>query len=259
MSIVESDNENERRVVGEFLDELRDTASALHVLLGNLRSRSVSAGEGLAAIRRSAHNLRTQAQALALPPVKLITHRLYEYLSELDALGPAEIDDVEVFLTKIEAVADGESVAEADIPKMVRALPAKRAADVDFGKIEKKDMEILLVLPEKALSRIVERELANCGYRTSVVHDAFEAIEMVVRARPEMVVASMELGVLSGVDLGCALSAMPATHGVPFAVLTSYEYGHAKLKGLPPRAAVIRKGSSFADDLAECLARFRIT
>jgi len=259
MATMESDNENERRVIGEFLDELRDTASGLHVLLGNLRSKSVSAADGLADIRRNSHNLRTQAQALAVPLIKLITHRLYEYLSDLKELGPAEIDEIEIFLTKIEAVADGEPVAEADVPRVVRSLPAKRAADIDFGKIEKKDVEILLVLPEKALSRIVERELANCGYRTSLVHDAFEAIETVVRTRPEMVIASMELGVLSGVDLGCALGAMPATSGVPFSVLTSYEYGHPKLKGLPPRAAVIRKGGSFGDDLAETLARFGIT
>jgi CheY-like chemotaxis protein len=142
---------------------------------------------------------------------------------------------------------------------VVRALPAKRTADIDFGKIEKKNVEILLVLPEKAMARIVERELANCGYRTSVVRDPFAAIETVVRTQPDMVLASMELGLLTGIDLGCALAAMPSTEQIPYAVLTSYEWGSAKLKGLPPRAALVRKGSQFSDDLAETLARFDIT
>jgi CheY-like chemotaxis protein len=150
-------------------------------------------------------------------------------------------------------------VADADTPAVVRALPAKRASDVDFGSIEKKNVEIMLVVPEKAMSRIVERELAACGYRTSTVRDGFQAIEMIVRTRPDMVVASMELGLLSGVDLGCALAAMPPTQSIPFAVLTSYEWGNPKLKGLPPRAALIRKGSQFGDDLAETLGRFDIT
>jgi hypothetical protein len=74
-----------------------------------------------------------------------------------------------------------------------------------------------------------------------------------------MVIASMELGVLSGVDLGCALAAMPAAQGIPYALFTSYSWGHAKLAGLPPRASVIRKGPQFGDDLAETLARFGIT
>jgi CheY-like chemotaxis protein len=253
------DNENERRVVGEFLDELRDTASALQVLLGNLRSRSLPVAEGLETLRRDAGNLRTQAQALGLPLIKLVTHRLEEYVAELQDVAPAQIDEIQVFVDRIETLADGDDVTEADVPAVMRALPAKRPADVDFGNLEPKDVEVLLVVPEKAMSRIVERELAGCGYRTSVVRNPFEAIETVVRTKPDMVVASMELGILTGVDMGCALAAMPVTQGIPFAVLTSYDYGHAKLRGLPPRAALIRKGAKFGDDLAETFSRFGIT
>lgn len=254
-----ADNENELRVINEFLDELRDTASQLQVLLGNLRSRSVPLPEGLATLKREASNLRSHAHGLNLPMIKLVTHRLDEYVGELKSLADAEIDEIQVFIDRIEKLADGEAVDEADAPAVVRALPAKRSADIDFGKIEKKNVEILLVLPEKAMARIVERELANCGYRTSVVRDAFAAIETVVRTRPDMVLAAMELGLLTGTDLGCALAAMPATESIPYAVLTSYEWGSPKLKGLPPRAALVRKGSQFSDDLAETLARFDIT
>lgn len=254
-----ADNENERRVIAEFMEELHDTASGLQVLLGNLRSNSVPAGEGLETLRRSAGNLRTQAQALNLPMIKLVSHRLEEYVGELKTAGSREWDDIQVFVDRIERLADGEAVGEADLPALVRALPAKHMGDLGFGLIEKKNVEIMLVVPEKAMARIVEREMAACGYRTSVVRNPFEALEMAVQTKPDMLVASMELGVLSGVDLGCALSAMPVTSGIPFAVLTSYAWGHPKLAGLPPRASLIRKGSKFGDDLAECLARFSIT
>lgn len=254
-----ADNENERRVINEFIDELRDTTSSLQVLLGNMRSNSVPADEGLNTLKRSASNLRSHAQALNLPLVKMVTHRLEEYVAELKSCGPAQLDEIQVFVDKIEKLADGEHVPEADVPAVVRALPAKRSADVDFGPIIQKNVEVLLVVPEKAMSHIVERELAACGYRTSVVRNPFEALETLVHTKPDMVVASMELGVLSGVDLACALAAMPVTQGVPFAVLTSYTWGHPKLAGLPPRAALIRKGSQFGDDLAESLARFGIT
>ncbi len=253
-----ADNENERRVYDEVRDEVRDTVSGMNVLLGNLRSHSVPMADGLANLRRDASNLVTQAQVLGDPLLRVVTHRLNEYVADLKATAAGEIDEVEVFVAKIERLVDGEAVPEADVPQVVRALPAKRAPDIDFS-IVKKNVEILLVVPEKALARIVERELAACGYRTSAVRDAFVALETVVRTRPDLVVASMELGVLSGVDLGCALAAMPATDGIPFAVLTSYEWGNPKLRGLPPRAAVIRKGAMFGDDLAESLARFGIT
>lgn len=254
-----ADNENELRVINEFLDELRDSASQLQVLLGNMRSSSIPAAEGLATLKREASNLRSHAQGLNLPMIKLVTHRFDEYVGELKSVGAAELDEIQVFVDKIEKLADGEQVSEDQAPAVVRALPAKRTADIDFGKIEKKNVEILLVVPEKAMARIVERELAACGYRTSTIRDAFTALETVVRTRPDMVVASMELGLLTGIDLGCALAAMPATEGIPFALFTSYDWGNPKLKGLPPRAALIRKGGKFGDDLAETLARFSIT
>lgn len=259
MPVTAADNENELRVINEFLDELRDTSSQLQVLLGNLRSRSISTQDGLATLKREASNLRSHAHGLNLPMIKLVTHRLDEYVGELKDLDDAEIDEIQVFIDRIEKLADGEAVDESDAPAVIRALPAKRPADIDFGKIEKKNVEILLVLPERAMAHIVERELANCGYRTSVVRDAFAALETVVRTRPDMVLASMEQGLLTAIDLGCALAAMPTTEGIPFAVLTSYEWGSPKLRGLPPRAALVRKGPQFSDDLAETLARFEIT
>lgn len=254
-----ADNENERRVIAEFLEELRDTASSLQVLLGNMRSHSISAEDGLATLKREASNLRSHAQALNVPLIKLVTHRLDEYVGELKQVASAQLDEIQVFIDRIEKLADGEQVTHSDVPQVMRSLPAKRAADVDFGPIEQKNVEVLMVVPEKAMARIVERELAACGYRTSVVRNPFEALENVVHTRPDMVIASMELGVLTGVDLGCALAAMPVTQGIPFAVLTSYSWGHPKLAGLPPRAALIRKGPQFGDDLAESLARFNIT
>jgi len=253
------DNENERRVISEFLEELRDTASSLQVLVGNMRSHSVSAEEGLATLKREASNLRSHAQALNVPLIKLVTHRLDEYVGELKVAEAAQLDEIQVFVDRIEKLADGEQVTDSDVPSVMRSLPAKRAADVDFGPIEQKNVEVLMVVPEKAMARIVERELAACGYRTSVVRNPFEALENVVHTRPDMVIASMELGILTGVDLGCALAAMPVTQGIPFAVLTSYSCGHPKLAGLPPRAALIRKGAQFGDDLAESLSRFNIT
>jgi CheY-like chemotaxis protein len=258
-SLDAADNENERRVINEFIEELRDTASSLQVLLGNLRSNSIPTDEGLATLKRDASSLRSNAQALNVPLIKLVTHRLDEYLADLKTLGEAELSEIQIFVDRIDKLAEGEGGTDADMPTVARALPAKRSADIDFGPIIQKNVEVMLVIPEKAMNRIVERELAACGYRTSTVRDPFEAIEMVVHTKPDMVIASMELGALTGVDLGCALSAMPVTAGTPFAVLTSYAWGHPKLAGLPPRAALIRKGSQFGDDLAESLARFNIT
>lgn len=260
MSGKDFDNENEQRITEEFLEELKDTVSGLQVLLGNLRSASIKADEGLVTLRQSAASLSSQAHGHNLPTIKLLTHRLDEYVSALKEVNDKICDDLQVYFDKLESVADGEEVSEADIPGIIRALPAKRhELEAEFGSIEQKNIEVLLIIPEKAMSHIVDRELAACGYRVSIVRDPFTAIENAVRTKPDMVIASMELGVLSGVDLASAFSAMPITEGIPFAVLTSYDWGHPKLQRMPPRVALIHKGSKFGDDLAETLSRFKIT
>lgn len=255
-----SDEEVERQTYLEFLDEARDVASTMQVLLENMRTGVVKPAESIVNLRRHAHNLKTAGHAVNSPLIRLITHRLEEYLSELKRVTSAQVAEIQVFLDRIQAVVDGETADEAEVMAVVRSLPAKRRADIDFGSIEQKNVEVLLIVPEKAMSHIIERELAACGYRVSNVHDPFHALEMIVRIKPDMVIAAMELGtVISGIDLGCALAAMTPTQSVPYSLLTSYEWGHAKLRGLPARAALIRKGPKFGDDLAEFLARFNIT
>ena len=114
---------------------------------------------------------------------------------------------------------------------LVRELPAKRIADIDFGDLTQSKIQVLAVVPEKAMSIILEKELAACGYRTTKVRNAFNAFEMAVKIKPDMIITSMELGDLSGVDLANAFSAMAKTRHIPFALLTSYSIGDRALDG----------------------------
>ena len=109
------------------------------------------------------------------------------------------------------------------------------------------------------MAAIVERELAACGYRSSVTHSSFEAIELAVRTRPDFIIVAKTIDDLDGVDVVNALQAMPKTRDIPTAVLTSDAPNHPSLRDLPFRTAIIRKGGAFGDDLAEALARFNIT
>lgn len=258
-AVVPTDEDVERQAYGEFLDEVRDVINVMQVVLGNLRSGSVNAKEAMSSLRRAALNLKTAGLAVESPLIKLITHRLDEYLSVLSAPTPGQIGEIEFFLDKVTAVCDGEIPDQADAVTVVRQLPRKQRTDIDFGNIEQKNIEVLMVVPEKVLSHIVERELAACGYRVSNARNPFQAIEMAVRTKPDMVIAAMELDQISGVDLVSALSNMAPTQQIPCAVLTSYQWGHPKLRHLPPRAAIIHKGPRFGDDLADTLAKFGIT
>jgi len=257
-NIIPSAEEVDRQIEAEFRQDIEDTLAEIDVLLGELRSdREQETGHGQ--LNKLVHNLITQGRGVNIAAIDLLAHRLGEYLNDVKSLTPGHLNDIQTFIDKFHGVLDGDLNAANDTPSLVRELPARPIADIDFGDITPKDIEILLIIPDRSMARIVEKELAECGYRISNARSSFEGFKMALQTRPDMVIASMELSEMTGVDLSCAFAAMRQTHAMPFALLTSYEWGNSALDRLPPRAALLRKGKTFGGDLADALARFRIT
>ena len=89
--------------------------------------------------------------------------------------------------------------------------------------------------------------------------DTIEALELILETKPDLVITAQVMPRMSGVDLACALAAMPATRGIPVALLTSLDPDHPDLRALPMNVGLIRRGKQFGDDLADVLQRFHIT
>jgi len=228
------------------------------VLIGNLRSKTVNVQDGIGQIRRDMLNVEMRGTPLEQPLIVIVAHRLGEYAGDLKDIDDAKLDDIQAFVDQIRSILDG-NVEIGSSAKVVRALPARTAASFNPADVKITNVEVLLVIPDKSTLRIVERELAACGYRTSNVQSPFQAIELAVRTQPDLVIVSGVLNELNGVDLANAFAAMPATRDLKVAVLTSYEYGHASLENLPARVPIIRKGPQFGEDLADAFARLHIT
>jgi len=242
----------------DFRDEANDIVNSIGVHLQNARSKSDPAI--LTAIQREIFNLRYKGKSVNAPLVNLTSHRLADYATTCRELTEEAIADIQAFIDKIEGLLDGDVTGGgADSAEFVRELPSKRAPDIDPNWLKKTNVEALLVIPQRSMSAIVERELAACGYRCSVTQSSFEAIELAVRTRPDFIIVAKTIDELGGVDVANALQAMPKTRNIPTAVLTSDAPNHPSLRDLPCRTAIIRKGPAFGEDLAEALARFNIT
>ena len=258
-TFIPSAEDVDKQLLAEFVDEAHDTLGMLDVQLENLRSGSGSFAETYMNLRRHTVTMIGQSQSVGLHALTLVAQRLDSYLSEAGALNAENLTDVQAFVDRLNAILDGGQAGAAlvDEARLVRELPKKKSA-VDFEVEIPKDVEVMTVIPEKAMSHIVEKELAACGLRAHNVRSPYQAFEQVVRTKPDLVICAMELGALSGVDLALAFAAMAKTATIPFALLTSYQWGHPALEGLPPRAALLHKGGAFGDDLAQALSRFGI-
>ncbi|RED53652.1 response regulator [Aestuariispira insulae] len=246
------------QVEAEYLEETRDVLSEMDVILEQLANGSE---EG----RRRFDVLIGKLQALCVTGrhtrhalLNVTMHRLMNYLDGISKPSKEQMQDVQIFSDTMTGILDGSIQHDGwDFSEFVRSLPVRRPMDIE--DLEHLDIEVMLVEGKRSAARLFERELRACGYRVTSVRNPLEAISLAVRMRPDLIIASAELDDIGGVDLGCAIAAMPSTKNIPFAVLTSYDRNHKALADLPENAAVMNKGSRFGEDLADVLEQFKIT
>lgn len=241
----------------EALEEARDVAGNLELRLTQMISCDISKEKAISFMVKDSSSLRMKVKAVNLPGLSAMCQRLDDYLWHIDSVSIQNITDLLVFSEKITQVLEGRLDLVDNVATEIRTLPHHVTFDVEDIQVDIK--EVTLVLPMKAAAKVVERELVECGYRVTTVLDSLHAIEIILDTRPDLVICSAVLPRLSGVDIVCALRAMPATENIPVAILTSLALNHPDLQKLPMNVGIIRRGDDFGSDLADVLQRFEIT
>lgn len=252
-----SEEELDSQAESEVIDEARELVSNLELRVQQVKNGVLNPKEAAKQLSQESANLRMKARAVNLVGFGPLTHRLDAYLSEIDAVEARHANDLIAFADRISALLDGEKVAVDDVAAVLRQLPQQNTFNVEDVTVM--DRDVTLVLPQRSAAKVVGRELAACGYRVSTVLNPIEALELILETKPDLVITAQVMPRMSGVDLACALAAMPATRTIPVALLTSLDPDHPDLRALPMNVGLIRRGKQFGDDLADVLQRFHIT
>jgi len=247
----------DEQVESEYLEETSDLLSELDVVIQQFASGQEEGRRRFDILLGKLGSLCVTGRHTRYALLNVTMHRLQNYMDGLSRPTEEQVQDVLTFSDTMQAILDGQIEHDGwDFSEFVRSLPVLRPLDVE--DLEHLDVEIMLVEGRRSTARLFERELRACGYRVASVRNPLEALALAVKTKPDMVLAAAELDDISGIDLACALSAMPATKDIPFALLTSYKQGDARLKDLPEQAALLNKGAGFSDDLADILSKFGI-
>lgn len=236
----------------EFLDEAAETVRELDVLLDNGRHGRASEQDVVDAFRRAALRLRGQAGNFGLRALATVARRVDDYLAHAPKVLPPRVwDDLQVYVDRLEELAEKTEDIDQATASLVRSLPRKLG--FDLADITVREVEVMLVMPPGAQTHYVERELQQCGYRTLVVSDTIDAFALAVHSKPDLIIVSALMAHLDGIDLAIALVSMPSTRNIPIAVITSLNSGDERLALLPRKVPVLHKGPSFGDDLFKAL------
>jgi len=236
----------------DFLDEIADASRELVLGIEDVRHDPDALGRVLRTGQRLGLSMRAQGETLELGPLCAIGTRLGDYLSETGTV-PTDLvlEDLERFLSVILDVTEGRVSLDTEPAPLVRRLPPKRGfAPSDIAV---RDIEVMLVMEPGTQTHFVERELQQCGYRTVQISSTFEALPLIVRTKPDMVIISAVMPGLSGIDLTIGLTAMPETRNIPTALITSLDPDSEMLALIPKKVPIIHKGAAFGDDLFAAL------
>lgn len=258
--------EMQENFIAACVDELKKVEKYLETLHRNAPDNSADI---IKALRRIAHNLKGTAGTCGFPAISIISHRLEDYLLNLDVTpGDTHLQDIHNFFDRIDDVihkGETESVAE-----MIRTLPVYHALKKPEGKSgsatasakakavlkNKPDtLEAMLIMSGGRLQRrVIEQEMAACGFRVTNVSSSTEAFEMALRIKPDMILSSHVIDdLVTGVELAQIFNLLEATRDTTFILLTSFSRQSKELKNLPEDVKIARKNEHFLDDFSRCL------
>ena len=201
--------------------------------------------------RRVAVNMVGGANGFELPLIGITAQRFDDYIASLSADDSRGLGNLISYTETLLDLLKAPDQKEETASQLVRRLPAKGSFDPD--EIDVREIEVLLVMTPGVATRVIERELLECGYRVTTVGNSFKALEFAARGLPDLIIVSAVMPDLEGIDLLLALKAMPATRNIGAALITSLDPDHPSLQHLPPTVPIIKKSASFGDDLAKAL------
>lgn len=231
----------------DSVEELQNLISYLNEAMAGGRPMEVALRDA----RRVAVNLVGGANGFELPLIGVTAQRFDDYTASLSAGDNRGLGNLMSYAETLLDLLNAPDEKKETASQLMRRLPAKGSFDPE--EIDVREIEVLLVMSPGVATRVIERELLECGYRVTTVGNSFKALEFATRALPDLIIVSAVMPDLDGIDLMLALKAMPATRNIGAAIITSLDPDNAELKMLPPTVPIIHKSASFGDDLAKAL------
>ena len=198
-------------------------------------------------IKRIVHSIKGAGGSFGFPTISKVAHGLEDYLETTGDISTVTADDLQVFVnTLVDILIAGEEPNEELAHMMLRSLPTGRRQSgvraLDKGTA-------LMLMPRGVQRKIISQELAQMGYKVSIMEKPIEAIDMALTLKPDYIIATQSLERMTGVEMAWALQMFEATRKVQVAVVTADDITDEMLESLPPHTTLIKKGPRFSLEL----------
>ncbi|WND02466.1 hypothetical protein QGN29_13010 [Temperatibacter marinus] len=233
----------------EAIDTIEDKLGSLNDIIIKRRSGVYTGTESLSKVRLESHSIKAVAASFDMKAILVLSHRFEDFTFDMKEISVEDLSSIQAFSDRIaEALEAFINDRTFDVAEVMRKLPAK--GGFDEASITVSNIEVMLVMEPGIATKIVTRELLECGYRIVNVASTLDALVLIPQMKPDCVITSRVMPELTGIDLACALKAMPTTRATPVALIAT-DNKDMRTDDLPKNVPVIRKGSDFGNDVAD--------
>jgi len=231
----------------DFIDNTRDRLEVVEDEIEALRSGPMNPENHILEIKRIIHSIKGAGGSFGFPTISKVAHGLEDYLETSGDVSTVTAEDLMVFVNTITDILIAGEEPHAELAHMMlRSLPTGRrqsgARALDKGSA-------VMLMPRGVQRKIISQELAQLGYKVSILEQAIEAIDMALTLKPDFVITTMALERMTGIELAWALQMFQSTRNVKVAVITADDISDEMLESLPPHTTLIKKGPRFSLEL----------
>lgn len=227
----------------DFIDNTRDKLEVVDDEIEALRSGSENSEHHILEIKRIIHSIKGAGGSFGFPTISKVAHGLEDYLETSGDVSTVTAADLRVFASTLTDILIAREEPDKDLAHMMlRSLPTGRRQSgvraLDKGSA-------VMLMPRGVQRKIIAQELAQLGYKVSILEDAVEAIDMALTLKPDYVITTHALDRMTGIELAWALQTFKATRKVKVAVVTADEISNDMLESMPPNTSLIKRDRAF--------------
>lgn len=236
---------------GEFLADCLEHLDGSDQSLNNIINKCGPFERHLVDLTRRVHSIKGTAGTFGFPSITTIAHKLEDYI-EVSLNIHDCINEIQIFLDVMRDVAEsGVNPTNGAYSQILANLP--RAHSKIDAVHPTRNVDILLAMHRDVQRKIIGQELSSCGFGTSFVESGVNAISSIIEHRPDIVISSVVLEDMSGIDLARALEGIKASRDIHFILLSSSNNISTEVAELPANATAIHKDLGYAEQLTERL------
>lgn len=231
----------------DFIVNTRDKLEVVEEEIEALRNGADDPENHVLEIKRIIHSIKGGGGSFGFPTISKVAHGLEDYLETSGDVSTVAAEDLKVFVNTITDILIAGEEPDAELAHMMlRSLPTGRRQSgvraLDKGSA-------VMLMPRGVQRKIISQELAQMGYKVSILDNPIEAIDMSLTLKPDFVITTQALERMTGIEMAWALQMFGATRKVQVAVVTADEIDNEMLESLPPQTTLIKKGPRFSLEL----------